>query len=250
MCSGTVKPDVVINLPWIAEGVIKKINVSGTYDVDWRRISLQYDNVGPSDQLCPVGKACDVTNPVAINDYTWKYSDCRFIVSDDASAVGVVRSLSRHFGVKEALLGTAEHDPLGLQYFSSSVWAADAGSYTFDLLSVTLYVHPYDRGTMAGPNDVLPTNSNKIPQTNPPLWKVNTNSFLRTSWNLRSVQVPSADLNKIFFYSILPLANNSETDSFHAQHLAKYKETVALHNGISPPGFQGFFDGTPQLMYT
>ena len=217
VCSGTILPDVVISLPWIAEGTIASLNTDKTYNVDWRRINLQHFNVGPSDKLCPVGRNCDFTNDEARKDLSWRYNDCRYVVSDeDPTAPN-----QRHYSVKNALLGTSVTNPLGLGLFSSSAWT-DAAQYTFHLLSVTMYVGPFNRGSM---------DTSRISEKTTTLseWRTkNTNTFLRSAWNLRSTSLTDKDLTKIFFYSVLPVADGPDTENMQALHLAKYREKKAL----------------------
>jgi hypothetical protein len=219
VCSGTVLPDIVINLPWIAEGQIMSVNADQTYNIDWRRINLQHYNVGPSDKLCPVNGVCDFTNEEALRDLSWRYNDCRYVLSD--SDPGPTQQ--RHYSVKTALLGTSISNPSGLGLFSTSTWA-DRNDYTFHLLSVTLYVSPFNRGTMDN-SRITSQQSVILPQ----LWRANTSTYLRTSWNLRSTSLTSADLNKIFFYSILPVADNADTENMQARHLQKYREKRTLN---------------------
>lgn len=219
VCSGTVLPDVVINLPWIAEGQIMSVNSDQTYNIDWRRINLQHFNVGPSDKLCPINGVCDFTNEEALRDLSWRYNDCRYVLSDSDPGP----TPQRHYSVKTALLGTSISNPSGLGLFSTSTWA-DRNDYTFHLLSVTLYVSPFNRGTMDN-SRITSQQSTILPQ----LWRANTSTYLRTSWNLRSTSLTSADLNKIFFYSILPVADNANTENMQAQHLRKYREKRTLN---------------------
>jgi hypothetical protein len=218
VCSGTILPDIVITLPWIAEGQIASINTDNTYNIDWRRINLHHYNIGPSDKLCPVGRSCDFNNEEALRDLSWRYNDCRYVLSDTAE--GPV--IQRHFEVKKALLGTSVTNPVGLGLFSSTSWT-DAPDYTFHILSVTLYVSPFNRGTMDN-SRISRENSAILPQ----LWRANTSTYLRTSWDLRSTSLTDRELTKIFFYSILPVADNVSTEQMQAQHLAKYREKVAL----------------------
>jgi hypothetical protein len=218
VCSGTIKPDVVITLPWIAEGQIASINADNTYNIDWRRVNLQHTNVGPSDKLCPVGGNCDFTNQEALADLSWRYSDCRYVVSDTPEG----STLQRHYEVKKALLGSSVTNPRGLGIFSTSNWA-DRNEYNFHILSVSLYVAPYNVGTMAN-SRISSAATTLLPQ----VWRANTSTYLRSSWNLRSTSLSANELSKIFFYSILPIADNSATENMQAQHLRKHREKVAL----------------------
>lgn len=218
ICSGTIKPDVVITLPWIAEGQIASINPDNTYNIDWRRVNLQHTNVGPSDKLCPNGGSCDFTNQEALSDLSWRYSDCRYVVSDTPEGA----TLQRHYQVKKALLGTSVSNPRGLGIFSTSDWA-DKNEYNFHVLSVTLYVSPYNIGTMAN-SRITSAATTLLPQ----VWRANTSTYLRSSWNLRSTSLTDKDLSKIFFYSILPIADSPATERMQARHLAKHREKVAL----------------------
>jgi hypothetical protein len=220
VCSRTILADTVISLPWIAEGVITSENNGGTYNVDWRRINLQYSGVGPSPLLCPLIagttlSTCSLT-PQAANDHSWKYQDCRFVLTDDAAIP------SRHWDVKRALLGTSISNPRGLMQFSTSTYTADANLIDFNLLSVSLYVDIGDVGDM---NSKITNGS----QTNSgvPSWvSKNTSPFARSSWNLQSVNLNSNQLEKIFFYSILPVASSSLTDVAHLAHVANYNAKV------------------------
>lgn len=217
VCSGTVLPDVVINLPWIAEGNIASLNADQSYNVDWKRINLQHFNVGPSDKLCPVGRDCDITNQEALKDMSWRYNDCRYVLSDEAPTA----TPQRHYFIKQALLGTSVTNPLGLGLFSTSTWT-DSAQYTFHILSVTMYVSPFNRGTM---------DTSRISEKTTTLsqWRtLNTSTFLRSSWNLRSTSLTDKDLKKIFFYSVLPVADGVDTENMQALHHAKHREKRAL----------------------
>jgi hypothetical protein len=206
MCSGTILPDVVINLTWIAEGLITEALPDNKFNIDWRRVNLQYTGVGPSDLMCPDGiTPCRRTREVT-EDRTWKYNDCRFVLSDqDAPTTGPP---VRHYEIKKALLGTSVTNPLGLGIFSSTNWV-DAAEYDFYLLSVTMYVDNQNFGTI---------NSQPIVSEDISNWRLNNQPYLRTQWNLTSVNVRGEDLDKIFFYSILPVASSTLSDQFHKAH--------------------------------
>jgi hypothetical protein len=61
-------------------------------------------------------------------------------------------------------------------------------------------------------------------------WRTNNQPFLRTQWNLTSVNVQAEDLEKIFFYSILPVASSTLTDKYHANHHLAFQNKKAQVN--------------------
>jgi hypothetical protein len=60
-------------------------------------------------------------------------------------------------------------------------------------------------------------------------WRLNNQPFLRTQWNLTSVNVRGEDLDKLFFYSILPVASSTLTDKFHKSHHTAFVNKRARH---------------------
>lgn len=236
ICSRTVLPDTVITLPWIAEGVIVSVNGGGTYNVDWRRVNLQYDGVGPSPLLCPLIPGttlsqCAMTQQVT-NDKSWKYQDCRFVVTDDPAIP------SRHWDVKRALLGTSLSNPTGLMQFSTSTYPADAALIDYNLLSISLYV---DLGNVGDMNSTITNGSQS--SSGVPNWVGKLERpFARTSWNLQSVNLNSNQLEKIYFYSILPVASSSLTDVAHLAHKANYNAKVQrVLNAQGVGNYNSFF---------
>ena len=218
MCSGTVLPDVVINLPWIAEGIITEALPDNKFNIDWRRVNLQYTGVGPSDLMCPDGiEPCRRTREVT-EDRSWKYNDCRFVLSDIEYSYTTTPPV-RHYEVKRALLGTSVSNPTGLGIFSSTNWI-DSADYDFYLLSVSMYVSNQNFGTI---------NSTPIEAQGISNWRLNNQPFLRTQWNLTSVNVRGEDLDKLFFYSILPVASSTLTDKFHKSHHTAFVNKQARH---------------------
>jgi hypothetical protein len=218
MCSGTILPDVVINLNWVAEGIIKEALPQNKFNIDWRRVNLQYTGVGPSDLMCPDGiQPCRRTRETE-EDRSWQYNDCRFVLSDNDYDYTTSPPV-RHYEVKRALLGTSNTNPTGLGIFSNSNWI-DAADYNFYLLSVTMYVANQNFGTI---------NTTPIQNRDISNWRANNQPYLRTQWNLTSVDVRGEDLDKIFFYSILPVASSSRTDGFHALHHTAFQNKLAKH---------------------
>jgi hypothetical protein len=231
VCSGTVLPDVAMQFPWIAEGTISKVNNRGaSYDVDWQRVALQYEGIGPSDLTCPVNvpgktdKKCKIT-PTTRADKSWRYSDCRFIVADEPPPSTYPLNRQRHTFVKTALLGNPTSDPAGLGIFANAQLWTDSTLYNFFLLSASLYVgkfgsNPMDRSEIT--TDTTYSGSNG--------WRSRArNEYFQTTWDLSSVNVPKEKLSKIFFYSILPVDTGSETDAHHedtVQKLLEHRETV------------------------
>jgi hypothetical protein len=225
ICSGTVLPDVAMQLPWIAEGTISKVNSRGaSYDIDWHRVALQYDGIGPSDLTCPVSvtgktdKKCKIT-PETRADRSWKYGDCRFILADDPPPSSYPADRQRHTWVKTALLGSPDANPAGLGIFSNSIWE-DSAYYTFPLISASLYVGKFSSNPMD--RTAITTNTTYSGLNG---WRKRAaNEYFQTVWNLSSVNVPKESLTKIFFYSILPVDTGSETDAHHEDTYAKLRE--------------------------
>ncbi len=232
ICSGTVLPDIAIQLDWIAEGTISRINGNGaSYNVDWHRVALQYEGIGPSELTCPAnvpGKTdnkCKIT-PETRADLSWKYSDCRFILADDLppdNSTEYPPDMQRHKWVKRALLGTPDANPASLGVFSNSIWTLDNDQYGFFLLSASLYVgrfdsNPMDRSKIT--TDTVYSGANG--------WRARAAAeYYQTTWNLSSINIPKENLSKIFFYSILPVDTGSETDAYHENSVAKALEMRA-----------------------
>jgi hypothetical protein len=236
VCSRTILPDTVISLPWIAEGIITRVNSGGTYNVDWRRVNLQFDGVGPSPLLCSLSgnnQSRCAMSPQVSNDHSWRYQDCRFVLTDDAAIP------SRHWDVKRALLGTSISNPRGLMQFSSTTYSADAALIDFNLLSVTLYV---DTGNVGDMNSTITNGSQST--NGVPSWvsKLET-PFARSAWTLQSINLNSNQLEKIFFYSILPVASSSLTDVAHLAHVNNYKAKVQRVLTAQGAGNYGAFLG-------
>lgn len=190
VCSGTVYPNVAIKSQWIAEGTVTAISQNGTFaNVQWNRVANTYPGIGPSANWCNGGLGnCSATS-VADNfsDLTWLYSDCRFVLGDNSP------TNSRHWSVSQALLGSSVSNPRGLGIFSVS----DVSFSSYNLQSL-LYVNPTNSGTVT--NNW--SNTVGVP-------------FRRTAWNLQSVAVPKANLEKIFFYSIHPMQTSAQTEQWH-----------------------------------
>jgi hypothetical protein len=225
ICSGTVMPDIAMQFPWIAEGTISKVNGKGTsYNVDWHRVALQYEGIGPSDLTCPVSvdgktdKKCKIT-PETRADKSWKYSDCRFILADEPPPSSLPPNRQRHVYVKTALLGSPDANPKGLGIFSNTIWS-DYSLYGFHLLSASLYVGKFPSNPMS--REKLTTDTTYSGANG---WRKRAaNEYFQTVWDLSSVEVPKEKLSKIFFYSILPVDTGSETDAHHEDTVAKLHE--------------------------
>jgi hypothetical protein len=154
-------------MPWIAEG--KVISTNGTTSVvQWERVQNTYLGIGPSPKFFSTDPE---QRAKAIADKSWVYSDCRFIDSN----IGVFGG--RHVAVAEALLGTSLTNP---------TWdnlVDPARNATAENL---LYV-----GTSTGTIAKTP-----VEQKTP---------YYRSAWNLRSLDVPNSQLERIWFYSIFPM---------------------------------------------
>jgi hypothetical protein len=226
ICSGTILPDVVIKLDWIAEGMITSITTgTGTpkYNVQWNRVQNLYNGIGPSPLWCQNG-VCRRTLE-AVQDTSWQYNDCRFILQDDPDMN------SRHYDVSRALLGTSLSDPMGWSVLSVSKYT-DAGNIDYVIQSVTMYIATESVGGID-----TDTKFSQVPAGqgnsqadrffgNPGNPGVGMSTFAATSWNLRSQNLPMENLQKIFYYTIMPVDFGPPTDNAANNHVNEYKSTV------------------------
>lgn len=222
ICSGTVLPDVVIKLDWIAEGVITSIT-TGTgdpkYNVQWNRVQNLYNGIGPSPLWCQNG-ICKFSDD-AIYDTSWQYNDCRFILQDNPD------TNSRHYDVARALLGTSLSDPMGWSVLSVSKYT-DAGDIDYVIQSVTMYISTASVGFI----DTNTTFTQGPPGQNQQATRffnglVQNPTYANTSWNLRAQNLRAQDIQKIFFYSIMPVDFGPPTDKAANDHVNEYRSTVA-----------------------
>jgi len=234
ICSGTILPDVVIKLDWLAEGVVTSITTgTGTpkYNVKWNRVQNLYNVIGPSPLWCQNGK-CQYSLD-AVQDSSWQYNDCRFILQDN------VDTNSRHYDVARALLGTSLSDPMGWSVLSQSKYE-DSASITYVISSVTMYISTASVGgidtsttfTSPGPGGANSQASRFFGTGAPgsPGAGVGMTTYAATSWNLRSQNVPIENLQKIYFYSILPVDFGPPTDKHANDHVNEYKRTLQRAN--------------------
>ena len=226
ICSGTVLPDVVIKLDWIAEGVVTSITTgTGTpkYNVQWNRVQNLYNGIGPSPLWCQKG-TCKYSLD-AVQDTSWQYNDCRFIVQDNPD------TNSRHYDVSRALLGTSLSDPMGWSVLSVSKYT-DAGNIDYVIQSVTMYISTASVGgidTTATFTSVPPGQGNTQADRffgQPGSPGVGMSTYAATSWNLRSQNLPLENLQKIYFYTIMPVDFGPPTDNAANDHVNEYKSTV------------------------
>jgi len=181
VCSGTVLPTVPLNTTWIAEGTIAKVNDNGaqkTYNIEWNAVQNTYDKIGPSADFFKPGVGDE-----KYTDWSWIYSDCRFLYKSSYSA-------GRHGSVSQALLGTSISNPLGLGIFS--ITDASLSNY---YIESALWV-----GSSTGSISKIYSNDFSI-----------LPSYRRSAWNLRSLAVPASDLTKLYFWSIHDMNYNSNT---------------------------------------
>jgi hypothetical protein len=213
-----------MKLDWIAEGVITSITTGrgqDTYNVQWTRVQNLYPGIGPSPLWCQNGQ-CAYTKQ-ASEDISWQYNDCRFILRDD------IDTNSRHFDVSRALLGTSLSDPMGWSVLSVSKYN-DSEFIDFVVQSVTMYISPQNTGA-------IDTQTRFAPGTNQPsnaakFFNDNATPFAATSWNLTSQFVPATQLQKIFFYSIMPVDFGPPTDEAHTSHLSEFKRHYSSVGGL------------------
>jgi hypothetical protein len=202
VCSGTVFPMVTMQTEWIAEGKISSI--SGTkYFVEWERVQNTYGGVGPSADSCrSVSGSLKCVQPTDDDpfDDSWVYSDCRFVKMDNPAP-------SRHLSVSNALLGTFQRAPGGLDIFS----VTDT-SLTKNALKL-LYVNSVTEGRVSNlfTNTAVPIPSHK--------------EYKPTSWNLSNVY-KKEDLSRIFFYSIHPMKASAETDSWGERNFSVVRNNL------------------------
>jgi hypothetical protein len=226
ICSGTILPDVVIKLDWIAEGVVTSITTgTGTpkYNVQWNRVQNLYNGIGPSPLWCQNG-TCRYSLD-AVQDTSWQYNDCRFILQDN------VDTNSRHYDVSRALLGTSLSDPMGWTVLSQSKYV-DSASITYVVSSVTMYISTASVGgidtlstfTSPGPGVANSQAARFFGQGGTPGLGMTT--YAATSWNLRSQNLPIENLQKIYFYTIMPVDFGPPTDKHANDHVNEYKRTL------------------------
>jgi len=212
-----------MKLDWIAEGVITSVTTGrgqDTYNVQWNRVQNIYPGIGPSPLWCQNGQ-CAYTRQ-AVEDTSWQYNDCRFILQDN------VDTNSRHFDVGRALLGTSLSDPMGWNVLSVSKYQ-DAQFINYVIQSVTMFISPQDTGaidtqTKFAPGANQPTNAAKF-------FTDNATPYAATSWNLASQFIPSTKLQKIYFYSIMPVDFGPPTDTQSINHLSDFKQKFTLSQG-------------------
>ncbi len=167
VCSGTVNPNVSINTKWIAEGVVT--NITGSYaNVDWQRIRNTYPGIGPSPYIFDTFTKGVKT---ATQDFSWIYSDCRFI---DMGEPG------RHASVSYGLLGSSITDP------------------SWNLILDNSRTHITERVIYVGQS----VGQNQAP--------IQSQTYYRSAWDLHSVNVPLNSLERIWFYSIQNLDTSSD----------------------------------------
>ena len=80
VCEDDTGEFAVLNVDWLAEGVVKSMNSDGTANVEWRRIRCLYPFKGP------VLKWMDGALQSHFNtrDWNWDYTQCVFIAGSDA----------------------------------------------------------------------------------------------------------------------------------------------------------------------
>lgn len=222
VCSGTVLPDVVINLDWIAEGVITSITTGmgdPKYNVQWTRVQNIYNGIGPSPLWCEGGQ-CKYSLD-AVGDTSWQYNDCRFILQD--GVLNGSETNSRHYDVSRALLGTSLSNPMGWSVLSNTKYV-DSKFLGFAIQSVSMYISTASVGGIDGTTRRDPT----VPGSGAAQFfgsdPAGTNGdgaqvYAATSWNLRAQNLPASDIQKIFFYSIMPVDFGAPTDIAFSKHL-------------------------------
>lgn len=203
VCSGTVFPMIVMQTEWIAEGKISSIEGENIY-VDWNRVQNTYGGVGPSAQSCysttNTPLKCYPPTAKTANDKSWVYSDCRFVKMDDAVE-------SRHLSVSNALLGTADAAPSGLDVFSVT-----DPLFTKNVLNL-LHVATATTGFI---NNWFSNTSIAIPPHD---------EYRPTSWNLSNVYTKS-DLERIFFYSIHAFQTSTVTNGYADENFDVVKNNL------------------------
>jgi len=213
ICSGTVLPSVVINLDWIAEGVVTSITTgTGTpkYNVLWNRVQNLYNGIGPSPLWCKNGK-CQFSLE-AVQDTSWQYNDCRFIAQDNMD------TRSRHYDVSRALLGTSISNPMGWNVLSVSKYQ-DAQFIDFIVSSLTMYINTVSTGAI----DTSTTFTAGDDQSSRFFNGIGQQPFAATSWNLRGQNLPIEQVQKIYFYSIMPVDFGPPTDGLHYDHVNEFR---------------------------
>jgi hypothetical protein len=228
ICSGTVLPDVVINLDWIAEGVITSITTgTGTpkYNVQWTRVQNLYNGIGPSPLWCQNGK-CKYSLD-AVGDTSWQYNDCRFLLQD--GVMDGSETTSRHYDVAQALLGNSMSDPLGWSVLSNTKYV-DSKFIDYVISSVSMYISTASVGGIDGTTRRDPSNPTAASAQ---FFGANNDGdgaqpYAATSWNLRAQNLPSTQLQKIFFYSIMPVDFGTQTDQFFNDHVKNARDYNTL----------------------
>jgi hypothetical protein len=221
VCSGTVLPSVVINLDWLAEGVVTSITTgTGTpkYNVQWNRVQNLYNGIGPSPLWCKNGK-CEFSLE-AVQDTSWQYNDCRFIAQDNMD------TNSRHYDVSRALLGTSLSNPMGWSVLSVSKYT-DSQYIDFIVQSLTMYISTISTGQI----DTTTTFTAGDDQSARFFNGLGQQPFAATSWNLRGQNLPIESLQKIYFYSIMPVDFGPPTDGLHYDHLSAFQSHYQRNQG-------------------
>jgi len=230
ICSGTVLPDVVMKLDWIAEGVVTSITTgTGTpkYNVQWNRVQNLYNGIGPSPLWCQNG-TCRYSLD-AVQDTSWQYNDCRFILQDN------VDTNSRHYDVARALLGTSLSDPMGWTALSQSKYV-DSAFITYVISSVTMYISTASVGGIdTSATFTSPGQGGSNVQADrffgtPGQPGKGMTTYAATSWNLRAQNLPIENLQKIYFYTIMPVDFGPPTDVHSNNHINEYKKTLQRAN--------------------
>jgi hypothetical protein len=106
---------------------------------------------------------------------------------------------------------------------------SDAQFINYVVQSVTMFISPQDTGaidtlTKFAPGLNQPANSAKF-------FTDNATPFARTSWNLTSQFIPSTQLQKIYFYSIMPVDFGPPTDTASVNHLTNFRNKYTLSQG-------------------
>ena len=166
----------------------KLISTDGTTStIQWERVQNTYLGIGPSPK---VFSSVSETRKKAVDDKSWVYSDCRFI--DDGSQ-------GRHASVSLALLGTSVTNPR---------WSPVIDTARKSITENLLYI-----GTSTGRIAKKPVEQ--------------FDAYYRSAWDLRSVDVPNSELERIWFYSIFPMTG------IPAHPLSKVKAAVQVNFGAA-----------------
>lgn len=204
---GVCQPDygehVMLNTPWLAEGVVSSVNSDGSVNVAWSRVKNLYANAGPSLPWFPQ------------NTPAWDYGNCVFIAgSDPANSVSAGNVANTRVVAAALGLGSLGTDVAGLPTASS-----DPAS-PFNAVDPTL-----GYGWMGA------TQPSQTISGLPILSQVGGSA---SAWNLTATSISTSSLKRVPAYTIAPPA----ATPWNATLAASLSSFRTLYNPDRPPHLQ------------